>query len=884
MSRKVRFFGFEIGANISHYASQGGVKRSPATISAWTIPGDHPWRGDAIDEALTVTVETVLPGGDAFAPLGVEFRITVSGSAVGEKPANFVTEFDPTWDKITYVLHTGDTGTYKNDWVGHPSHRSKAFQYGQNPGHVYSTPGTYTPRVYVYDEDGKWGTYALDPIVVADPIDAFDAASTIVVSKDNIFTGCPHEATLPAGNKVTTLSAAFDRANAIDSTLPKGFRICAKAGELYEEFYQGEINIQYANGRILFDTWGGSDPITYDETSVSDTGSENYLFLRVQGGGDNGPHYAFRNWVLKFNGYNPETGCPYVSSYEGIRTGLDNVATMVPQVGNFRCVYDNVSISGLLGRVFGSADSPAETPRSGAIFINDCSISGNADFLVMQASNIFMLGTKYYFEYGWENGYMGDGRGGGAVRTYLGHPTIREKSTHMFYMRASFMEGRGAWSGQNSGMTGPSGQLILRLSVGPNADKSHKKYYICDSVIEGSMTVGQTKGIASGHQKIFENCVLIYSPMEYLTQSIVVQHGGGKVFRNNQFLVLNTIDLGKRSNTPSMATKNFEKFELFDGKADPNYNTGRFRRFFEVAYQPQSRDKDMISIHNTFVMLRQAENIAGTFEIRNTANLVVEPTVFLRDEDGKLVKDENGKNIVVTPAVTEPIDSIYNIIEGNNVLSMPHMAGQEGPDTQAIDLPSGMRILDVWQRTTWEGLRYILSSDVADGADTPIIPYPDDWNGDATVQADYAGTFHNASVLVNFRNRFPSYGASNEIWNELDNRINNSKAANASMGKIAVTYGATGLKITNNSGKTWPAGITISISLDRGTTLMDPDRLATVDQTELKLYRPVTPQALDAGVKSTLFDFNRQLRPNAGFAISPTSGTNAAGAILPAQD
>ena len=170
---------------------------------------------------------------------------------------------------------------------------------------------------------------------------------------------------------------------------------------------------------------------------------------------------------------------------------------------------------------------------------------------------------------------------------------------------------------------------------------------------------------------------------------------------------------------------------------------------------------------------------------------------------------------------------------------------------------------------------------MANGADTPIIPYPDDWSGTATTQADYAGTFHNASILVNFRNRLESYGATNEIWNELDDRINNSKAPNPSMGKIAVTYGETGFTITNNSGKTRPEGVTIAIALDRGTTLMDPDRLATVDQTEFKLYRPVTPQALDAGVKSTLFDFQRQLRPNAGFAISPTSGTNAAGAILP---
>jgi hypothetical protein len=63
---------------------------------------------------------------------------------------------------------------------------------------------------------------------------------------------------------------------------------------------------------------------------------------------------------------------------------------------------------------------------------------------------------------------------------------------------------------------------------------------------------------------------------------------------------------------------------------------------------------------------------------------------------------------------------------------------------------------------------------------------------------------------------------------------------------------------------------------------MDADLLIDVDQTPVALYRPTTPQALTEGVKSTLFDFNRALRPNAGFAISPSSGTNAAGALLPA--
>jgi hypothetical protein len=82
--------------------------------------------------------------------------------------------------------------------------------------------------------------------------------------------------------------------------------------------------------------------------------------------------------------------------------------------------------------------------------------------------------------------------------------------------------------------------------------------------------------------------------------------------------------------------------------------------------------------------------------------------------------------------------------------------------------------------------------------------------------------------------------------------------------------------------ETFPAG-TWQILLDRGSTCMDADLVAAINQDHIRLARPNTPQALTPGVKSTLFDFAFNLRPNAGFAISPTTGpTNAAGALLPA--
>ena len=343
---------------------------------------------------------------------------------------------------------------------------------------------------------------------------------------------------------------------------------------------------------------------------------------------------------------------------------------------------------------------------------------------------------------------------------------------------------------------------------------------------------------------------------------------------------------------------------------------------------------------------------------------------------------------------------LYDVVEGNNVVAAPNIGSTVGPAMTAMDLPVGMRVLDVWMKMAWERQTFTLPSDLPSGATSGPIPYPLDWTNTPTTGADYAGSYNNnavtafhaqpptASPIQGVATTSPVNGSVSvppdaplriefdapmtrtgtlEMWRDAgtDTLVESfdlstdgtwSEGDTVWMGVPALPYtlnhnryirgiglqladttpladwsdtdlwafssqvthhaelpegfrtpsapkggadaitinhdldsngdpaspagSGTHFSITNRCGEAWLAQ-EITIILDRGETLMEPDLLHAVDQTTVKLYRPTTPQDLDAGVKSTLFDFNRNLRPNAGFAISPTSGTNVAGAMLP---
>lgn len=879
---RVRFTGFAPGSTVTMSASQGGVTRGPETVMAWgTMPGgDTIWDGSAISETLTVTVDEYTAPGDQFAPLPVEWRIRVTGTSYATpvyNPTNDPTEADlrlgweasdPSFQRCTFVVHTGDSGDYRNDWVGHPSHRNKAFQYGQNCGHVYSEPGTYTGRsIYVYDDEGNWGTLALDDLVVMHPDDAFDAASTIILDPTAQWGDAPLHAT---ANRCTTLHDAIERHEAIKATVAKGTRICARAGSVLNEKSRNYL-VRNTRGRCLVDTFGGSDRVQYSERGIGTPADGVGLF---EAGGSPSWAWTIKNWSFDM-GYDVTSG-PSAGGWTAGSTSRrlfaysdeanysnNNGDWPVPR--GYWFVYDNVDATGVhwgvITQIFGNNQIEK---RTCATFINDCHWYDNNDYHVNNVANLFVLGSKFTDTEGNDIGAMGRARLGGGLRGFRAHPIfLRETNAWTIYIRACYMENRGGWSGggaQDQNDTGfIGGQRTMRInnqsenSLFLNPDGSvngrGRRVYICDSVIMGTINLdasgsNRTKEpvgnqcVAGGHV-VVENCLFVYNPQAGDT-NLIKYLGGRKSLRNNMLLVLNT-PYWTESNAP---TRDFSRFEI---------NGTRFSRFLEFVTDSGGNDftqgDTLQFLHNTMVMLR--------------------PTAEL-DSGDVVWRMENS-------------DALYTVEDGHNIRYAPNVDTPVGPAMDTVDLPAGMRVLDVWLKFLWEKKDFTLASGVADGADTPAIEYPVDWYNNPTTGADYAGTNNNNAVEV-------PEGRYAEVGTDYPDANFAQPASNVDAITVVHDCDASGVvqgdgtgthfKITNRSGVAWSAGA-CNVILDRGSTAMASDELNLVDQTEFKLYRPTAAQPLDAGVKSTLFDFGRNLRPNAGFAISPTTGTNAAGALLP---
>jgi hypothetical protein len=786
------------------------------------------WEGPLNQQTLTVTVDEIVPDGAVSAPLSVEFVVRVTGSAVGEPPIDFE-DYDPTYTRVHYVVHTGDTGNYRNERVGHSSHRNKAFQYGQNAGHVYSNAGIYTGRsVYVYDDLGAWGVATLPDLQVLTPEVVYPPSRTIVVSNTPGETWAdapPHD----VANRCTTLAAAFARFLVVDGP-NLGVRISLKSGTTYPEAFLTAPRQHFNHG--LFDTWGGTDKAVVNMVGAASSTAGGGFF----GSDNNGTFgYSVKNWSFNF-GWNaadeyPINGYGTVAADMNARALFNGADKFIP-TGNvgFRLTFDNLDIEGCGESVFNAV--VADEFRRSAYFVNDCKLQRNMDYILFQGSNFFMLGTEVVEQYGDSLGLMGRYRTAGLQRGMKGHKSIRENSNWVIYIRACFMEGRGGWSGQevDGGRTFYAPQPIFRLDNN-GVGKTGRRIYFCDTVFMKGFALTNAN---SGVHAVLENCLIIHDPAHWESNPVLSNVAGGMAVRNNQFLVLNTPRILEAD---LAATRNVSKFDAGSQISIGDFN-GRMIGIWDASTS-YGRVADIL--HNTVAMLRPSSEIITSYSLRNTN-----------------------------------LDGVYPVVVGHNVEYAPQLS--IGPAMTTTALPAAVRVLDVWMRMAWERQEYTLLSNIGPGQTTPTIPYPQDWNKNATTQGIYTVSGNHAVFT-------PTTGASRKTYTTLPYAVGNGTASEvqfgrALLGAIAITFSSGGFTITNNSPDTWTAGRTIWILLDRATTPMTPDLLIDVDQAPVKLYVPTAPQALTSGVRSTLFDFTRTVRPSTTFAISP-AGTNAAGALLP---
>ncbi len=857
----IKFLGFATASQVAIAAATALSSTGAVTVDSWgnaAVSEITGWSGPPADETLTVTVAEVYPGGRNFTPLPVEFRISVTGSPVGDSPANIELEtdfaaFDPTFSGIHHVTHTGDTGTYRNTRLAHASHGSKAVQYGPNPGHVYSNPGTYTGRsVYVYDEHGNWGTATLPDLVAVDPDVAFQTSDVVVVSNDpneDWSTAPPHD---PA-NRCTTMDAAMARFYdlRLGSADGDGVRVSAKPGTVYNEIAQSP-NVDYMNGRALFDTWDQTGTILIDEGAVVG-GSSTGDFFTNNGGTDEVWPIAVKGWQFDF-GFDVTSGGPKTGDWTQERSrGLyslrerlfptftgDGIDTF--DVVGQRPVFDNVDVKGCAHRVL-TGISTSDLRRNNAWFLNDCLFYDNNDYLLFQSSNLFFLGSQMLETYGTELGLMGRTRLSGSQRGFRGHRNVRESQNWMIYIRATFMETRGGWSGQNGGSTLYAPQPLNRFHESNGGFRDGKRIYICDSVMSGAMGPGSQGNNALTHL-VIENSLMVHDPAQ-AEDYMIRAFSGGQTLRNNLWIVLNTPRMGRASD-PETAGKNLDKFEVNAS----NVRIGTLAMMIRGEYGSTTVGRPLEFLHNTMIMLRADADIEGTFE-------------FIEED----LTDYTG-----APAGQGTASDVYDYIKGHNVFHAPNLSAPVGSAVTGTAMPSGVRVLDVWMKMIWELYEGTLAADVVDGATSEEFPYPNDWNNVQTTQSDYTGSNNNHAARIDGVDycQLPNTSVSLAPAEWDSSGYNDA---------ITVNFTATGFTLTNRSGVTWTAGSTLAIVLDRGSTSMSPDLLHTVDQTELQLYKPATAQAIDAGVKRLMFDFGRALRPQAGYAISPASGTDVAGAV-----
>lgn len=471
-------------------------------------------------------------------------------------------------------------------------------------------------------------------------------------------------------------------------------------------------------------------------------------------------------------------------------------------------LYHNTDIEDTFGALAYGAD-PVE--RLMVMFAN-CRLADMGDYISLGCRSIAFINSFIDVTYGVDLGQMGRHRMGGMNDRFAqAHNSIRSPERG-FYIDGSFMQARGGWSGQNNGNTLWDTQALIRSQATQLAPG--QKNYIGRSVMLGDIQIG-----TDGSQTLIENTVILNDPAVRNHPQLTIT--GGHSLRNVVFMFI-----GNPDGSDWLDGKNISKFE----SATPEVMT--FDRFMNVVEVPTTAQRTLEILHVTSIVYKNPDNRPGAWNLFT----------------GSLPSG--------------------GLVSGHHMAYAPDHGTVPTGGVALLDQP--WTVLDVWMRVGWERQTFTLPADVADGATTPLIPYPNDWNNVATVQADYAGTRDRHSVRLG--------GPGSDQYHQLPGAIVEMDDA------CTFNFEANGFTILNRSGTTWPSGTGLQIMLDRGTTLEDPTPIYSVVPSRVRLARPVQAQPLTPGVPSTLFDFSMRLdrlRPGAGYAISPTTGVNSAGAQLP---
>jgi hypothetical protein len=204
----------------------------------------------------TVTLSVEREGGrkngaNGIAPHSVYFRVGVSGATLSE-PGN-ETDYDLTAQGLHYVLDAGlggvTPGTYMERMRLGTNDLNKGS--GKYPAICYAEPGTYTPTVHVYEEDGTFVGSASLTLTVDDPDAVYTGNRTILVNAAGA-----GDAGYTGAQTTTTLDQALNLARALNQDC----QILLKRGETFTK--NSQFDIDQNDDSILIGDYGtGAMPI-----------------------------------------------------------------------------------------------------------------------------------------------------------------------------------------------------------------------------------------------------------------------------------------------------------------------------------------------------------------------------------------------------------------------------------------------------------------------------------------------------------------------------------------------------------------------------------------------------------------------------------------------
>ena len=178
---------------------------------------------------------------ECTAPCGIHFKADVVGDFGTKRP----------FHDLAYHWHFGDTGAEFEVLPNNFMHsRNTNIAQGPYSGHVYRKPGTYSILLRVSHKNGRT-SHAMHKIKVLDASKIYTGLSTICVSQNNDFDGCPQKA-----RYYKSIGKALKRASKRNDKTP--YRILLRAGE---EFYVGSTaHFRDAGPRYLGRFGQGNNP------------------------------------------------------------------------------------------------------------------------------------------------------------------------------------------------------------------------------------------------------------------------------------------------------------------------------------------------------------------------------------------------------------------------------------------------------------------------------------------------------------------------------------------------------------------------------------------------------------------------------------------------